>query len=638
MAIASINLARVTSNLQAFNLLATMRANQRDLFGVQTSLATGLRFLRPSDDPLRASEAVGLDGRIDRLDLVQNNLSRANSVLTEVDSSMRETLELLKEAQRLAVQVVGDSSSQAERAALAVVVDSLLEQAINVGNSHYLNTYIFGGHVTDVPFVSEHGGVFYRGDDNTMETMIDPDLSEDFFTSPGTEFFRAVSSEIQGWLDLDPALVSDTLISDLNGALGKGVELGRIQVQTAAESVQVDLRGAATIGDVIDKLNAELPGGVSAALDTTGIVLTRADGVGAVTIADVGGGHTAADLGIAGQFNAAARAAVDIDPRLTARTRLADLQRGAGVNLGAGLVVRNGQKSATIDFGADVETIEDVLNQFNQADMGVWARVSADGRTLEVLNRVSGTDLSIEENGGQAASALGIRSLHAGTEVSALNDGRGLDLATGVDDLRIVTRNGTTIDVDLDGVLTLQDVIDRINAAAGGAVTAALVTTGNGLQITDLTVGAQTLRAEGLNGSLAAERLGLDVTPTGNRLVGRDVNPVRVDSPFTALIELSNGMKQDDRSLMQQAGERLDRVVQAMQQVQGQMASRARVMADRAERVETEVAATQTMLSDVRDVDFADAVVRFQQLQMALQANLSTASRILNLSVLDFLS
>jgi len=39
----------------------------------------------------------------------------------------------------------------------------------------------------------------------------------------------------------------------------------------------------------------------------------------------------------------------------------------------------------------------------------------------------------------------------------------------------------------------------------------------------------------------------------------------------------------------------------------------------------------------VRDVDMTDAIVRFQQLQTALQANLSTASQVLNLSLLDYL-
>ena len=58
---------------------------------------------------------------------------------------------------------------------------------------------------------------------------------------------------------------------------------------------------------------------------------------------------------------------------------------------------------------------------------------------------------------------------------------------------------------------------------------------------------------------------------------------------------------------------------------------------DRRDRVEAESTATKSLLSDVRDVDIADAAVRFQQFQTALQANMQTASRVMNLSLLDYL-
>ena len=74
-----------------------------------------------------------------------------------------------------------------------------------------------------------------------------------------------------------------------------------------------------------------------------------------------------------------------------------------------------------------------------------------------------------------------------------------------------------------------------------------------------------------------------------------------------------------------------------MQEVQGRTASQARAMEERAVRFDDTVSATRVLLSDVRDVDISDAVVRFQQLQNALQANLTTSSRILNLSLIDFL-
>ena len=67
------------------------------------------------------------------------------------------------------------------------------------------------------------------------------------------------------------------------------------------------------------------------------------------------------------------------------------------------------------------------------------------------------------------------------------------------------------------------------------------------------------------------------------------------------------------------------------------MAAQARAMETRNTRIDSEVTATRILLSDVRDMDVAEAVVRFQQLQTALQANLATASRVMNLSLLDYM-
>ncbi len=635
MAVTAISLARISENLRAFNLLESLRHNQAGLYRVQTSLSTGLRFLQPSEDPLRAASTASLDRRLSWMNQVHSNLGQVNATLTEVDTAMQEALDLLSEAQSLAVQATGDSISSEERQALATVANSLIDRLITVANRKHLNTYLFSGLQSDVPFERTAGGVIYHGDAGRMQSMIDTDLTEDSFTVSGQEFFNALSPEMRGVVDLDPAVTRATRISDLNGARGQGIEDGRIRVTTNAGTVEIDLRGAATVGDVLDRLTAELPPDLMVQLGPRGLVFTPLGGPGPISIAEVGGGHTAADLGLAGDYPGPTLYGVDLDPRLTPQTRTADLNAGAGIDLTGGLVIRNGDQTATIDF-AGAETIEDVLNRINAADIGVRAAIAADGRTLTVQNCVSGSDLSIGENGGLTASALGIRSLHGDTLLSDLNDELGVQTADG-GDLQITTASGATIDVSLAGCTTLQDVLDRLNAAGGGAITAGWVNEGNGLLITDNTGGAGTFQVAALNNSNALADLGLDVAATGNQLVGRDVNPLRVDSPFTALLELESGMQRDDRVALTLAGQRLDEIMKHMQEEQGKMASRARVMDERADRVETEVLATQTMLSDVRDVDFAEAAVRFQQLQTALQANLSTATQVLSLSVLDYL-
>lgn len=636
MGVTPVNLARVSFQMRAYNLREALRGNTSSLYDVQNQLATGLRFTRPSQDPTRAAAAIRLDGRLDRLSEVQTNVANVNSVLTQVEYSMQEAVDLMREANTLAIEGIDDGLSADERSALATTAASLIDQLIAIGNSKYLNTNLFSGQEAVDPFELTLGGVLYRGDGNRRETIVDTDLTSDFYTVPGTEFFKALSAQVTGAVDLNPAVTTSTRIADLNGAAGKGVSLGRIVVGTAVSQVEIDLSGAETVGDVVDTLNAQLPSTLSATLSTQGINIQQTGAsLQAVSITDVGSGTTARDLGLSGTFASVTRPGADLDPRLTNLTTLGSLRGGSGLPSGESFVIHNGEAEATISLSG-CKTVEDLLNRINVPELGVQASISDDGAHLNIVSRVAGTELTIEENNGTLATALGVRSLYGGTRLSDLNDGQGLGVVTG-DDLRIVTADNTTIDVDLSSALTVQDVIDQINTAAAGAVTVSLRASGNGLQIQDNTAGAGTLTVSALNASTAVVDLGLDGAASGGVLLGTDVNPLRVDGPFTALLELQKGLQSNDRQLLQRAADRLDNVMREMETVQGKVAAQAKMMDERAARVETEVSATRILLSDVQDVDFTDAAVRYQQLQTALQANLSTSSQVFNLSLLDYL-
>lgn len=635
MAVIPINLARVSENLRAFNLLETLRRNQAGLFRAQNQLATGLRVQQPSDDPLAAASAERLDRKLDLAEQLQRNLLHANNALGAGESAMQDAVSQLTEMRTIALQAAGDSLSTDERKALAPLVDSALDQLIAIGNRQYVGSYLFAGNVDQQPFEWSDAGVLYRGDLGQSATLVDTDMTAEAFTLSGAEFFAAVSTAVHGIADLNPALTAHTRIRDLRGTTGNGVSLGRIAVSDGTQQTEIDLSGADTAGDLVDQLNVGLPPTLRAALTGSGITISTLGGPVPVSIRDLGGGQTARDLGLAVQNLTGPVGGADLDPRLTQQTALSDLNGGAGLNMAGGLTIRNGDKSVTLDF-AGAQTFEDVLNTINQADIGVWARIAPDGRALEVLNRVSGSDLSIEENGGQLASALGIRSLHAGNTLAELNDGRGVGTVAGAD-LHVTTADGSSFELDLDGARTLQDVIDRLNAAGGGAITAGLARSGNGLSITDNTAGAGTLRVERANLSPALDDLGLNVPAVGNTLTGRDVNPVRVDNGLTALMELRSALRQDDRTVITLAGQRLENALERMQEVQGRMASHAQAMDKRTGQLDDEVSATQVLLSGVRDADIAETVVRFQQMQTALQANLTTATRMMNLSLMNFL-
>lgn len=641
MGVTPINVARVSQNLRAFNLLNTVRANQLSLFRSQNQLATGLRFSSPSEDPSGAASAVRLDRRVDILRQVESNLRQVNATLREGEDAMQAASDLVMEAHTMALQTTGDTTSPDDRDALRLVVESLIERTIAIGNRRHLDTYLFSGHFgDDLPLEWVDDGVLFRGDGGRLQTIVDSDLSQDTFTISGLEFFNAVSHGVQGFVDLDPALTRETRLIDLNGATGGGVSPGRVVVSDGRDQAEIDLSGCDTVGDVLDKLNAELPSSLRATLSKCGIDIIATVGRPLdITITDVGGGNGAVELGIYTDDPMTEIVGADLDPRLTPRTALQNLNAGMGIDLSNGLTICIGREVAQIDFSG-TDTIEDVLNRISQSDEAVLARIGDDGKSIEVLNRLSGADLRIEESDGNAATALGIRSMYAGTRLSELNDGLGIDSVDG-DDIRITTADGTTIDIDIDDLdlasATLQDVLDLFNTRGGGAITAALARQGNGITITDHTTGAGALRIERLNLSPAIDGLGLNVTATGDTLTGADVNPVRVHSPFTTLLALRDGLADDDTQTISAAGQDLNEDLRRMQATQGKLAAKAAAMLERTSRIENEMTATRVLQSDIRDVDMTEAIVRFQQVQTALQANLATAARIMNLSLLDYL-
>lgn len=641
MGVTPVNLTRISQNLRAFNLLNTVRNSNVSMFRVQNQLATGLRFQTPSENPARAVDAIKLDRYLEILDQVDRNLLRVNETLRVGETAMQEANDLVLNSHTLALSMISDQQAEGERQSVQVVVNSLLDQLITVGNRKYLDSYLFSGHYADeLPFELTDRGVIFRGDNGRLATIVDSDLSTDSFTISGMEFFNAVSVPVGGGADLNPALTRDTRLVDLNGATGNGIAKGRILVGIGPQQIEIDLSAADTLGDVIDRLNADLPNTLIAKLGPTGInILTLGSAPLNLTITDSDGANTATELGIYRDTPGGSVFGGDLQPRLTLRTALKDLDSGRGLALSDGIVIRNGSKVANVGF-TGAETIEDLLNRLNAGDAGILARISADGRRIEILNRVSGSDLRIEENGGRSATLLGIRSMNASTPLAELNGGVGVDTVAG-DDFRIITADGTVIDVDLNDLdlnsATLQDLIEMLNARGGGTITAALADFGNGLIIRDNTAGGGTLAIERLNLSAAMDGLGLNAASVDGVITGRDVNPISVDSPFTALIELRQALGGDDSRGISAAGQRLATALSRMQEIQGRLAAKAASMQERVDRIANERSATEILRSDIRDADMTDAIVRFQQVQTALQANLATASRVLSLNLLDYL-
>ncbi len=643
MAISPVNITRVSQGLRTNMILESLRRNQRELFDTQSRIASGRNFLSASDDPVGAARVMNLSTALVRQNQFAANARYADDFLAAADSSLGEISTLLIEASTIASQTVSNLTSAAEREAEAEVIASIRRQLEIVGNRQLNGRHLFGGRsTTNHPFVDALGGVAYVGDVGNLLTR----LNERLFGAmnvPGSTLFRALSAPIATEVDLTPILNESVRLEDITGAAGRPIERGILVINEpgGAGLFSVDLSTADTIGNVVDAINtaaATAGSSLRASLNTTGIDLQT--GGAPVTVTDSGTGKTASDLGLytptptAGTISGGT-----LTPRVTRLTPIAALAGGAGIDTQGGLIINNGGNSAVVDLST-AQTVQDIINAINNADVYVLARINDAGTGIDVLNRVSGTSLSIGENGGTTATDLGIRTFDAATPLSALNFGNGVGIKDGETDLEIIARNGATFEVNLDGAATVGDVIDRINQAAqdaGIAVSAAFTTVGNGIRLQDNTGGGGDFSIRIANLSTAAMDLGLQQAADGSELIGADVNPTRTEGIIDALIQLENALRTDSTQGISEAGNRLDNLRAEVIRIHGNIGARSQSAATQRQQLEDSALATQVFLSQVQDLDYADAVTRMQQAMVRLQANLQTSPMVMNLSLFDYL-
>jgi len=650
------HLARVPNMLSAQVMFGSLSRATRDLLEMQVQLSSGLRINRPSDDTIGTATVSVLDDAIERREQRLRNLSHADSVLANVEVGLADLSSMLIEVKGIASSQIGLGSDEETRSSQARIIDEMLSEAISIANRQYQDLHLFGGDVTGKPpIVGLHGGLRYQGAGDGFET----DLGRTRplpITVSGETAFGALSARVEGDRDLDPVMVGSTRLSELGGARGRGVSLGSINVDVTPPGVDltVDLSDAHTVQDVIDTLQTEIqtvdPGATVAIDAATGNRFEITPGAGVtITITDLSADATAADLGLDATFGPGPGTGADLDPRITELTDLA-LLNGLTIPLGS-IRLTNAGQTRDVDLSG-AQTVQDLMNIVHALDIGIRVEIGDDGDRLDFHNELSGGAMSIADLGAPAtATELGVRTLTGTTRLEDFNDCLGVQILSGnVDpitglpdpardmDLRITDGDGTTFDVDFAGAETVQDILDAINAATGGVtVTADLVTTGNGIRLTDTSGGAGTLTVERLNGSFAAEDLGILGSGTPAEIAGEDRARVRVESLFSHLIALRDALDTNDDRGIALAGEKIDADIGLVTQARAEVGVRGRRVSAAVLRQEDLQIQDLSLKSQIQDLDFTEAAVRFSLLQQQLQAGLATASQVTRLSLLDFI-
>ena len=165
---------RISSNTFFESGLNAMLRQQEALLKTQQQISTGRRVLTPSDDPIAASAALGVEQASALNDQYGRNQGFAQDTLRLAESTLGQVGDVLQSVRELAVQASNDTLGAADRAALAVSVRSNLDSLLGLANTRDgADGYLFAGYQENAqPFTATASGVAYQGDQGSRALQV----------------------------------------------------------------------------------------------------------------------------------------------------------------------------------------------------------------------------------------------------------------------------------------------------------------------------------------------------------------------------------------------------------------------------------------------------------------------------------
>ncbi|MGA3066323.1 MAG: flagellar filament capping protein FliD [Tepidisphaeraceae bacterium] len=241
----------------------------------------------------------------------------------------------------------------------------------------------------------------------------------------------------------------------------------------------------------------------------------------------------------------------------SSQTPLATLNGGAGVAQGQFRITDRAGNSQVIDTTDDIN-LDDVVNQINSAqNIDVHASIEDNNLVLTDETGSTASNLIVQDlSGGSAAQDLGIagsvasnvltgtdiNTISTNTSLAQLNDGNGVGTTSaGQNDFLATLADGTNVSVSLNGATSVGDVLNDINTAGAGKLTAAINSQGTGIALTDNTTGSGTFTLTAENGSPALADLKLTSPAAGNSITGGPLI-ASLDSVLTSSLKGGSGI------------------------------------------------------------------------------------------------
>lgn len=448
---------RITDGYLSSILISDLNQSLNAMFRQQVMAGSMRRVNSYADDPRAVSTIQRYDALIAQNSEYIGNVTRSRILVDASDTALQSVSDILAGTRVIALRESSALATETSMGTSVVEVDNLINQLLDMLNTSVEGTHIFAGTKTNAPpFVRNGDNVVYQGNDEEYASRTGPN-SLLTVNIPGQVFVGAQSASLAGTVDLAPRLTAATLLSDLN--MGAGWETGAIQIEDGQGTRwQVDLSGAVSVSHVLAAVNTATGGAVTMSVRPDGAGF-QLDGVGPLTIAEVGEGGTAATLGIEGRTGGSTYTGLDVRAKAGPAVALADIEALAG-RLPLGTVEVEFQGTTTAVDLSGAATLGDVSSLVGAAVPGVEIEIRDTG--LVVIGGSPEPFVIRNADAANSASALGING--SGTPVRLFGVLADLKAALAAGDKLAV--RGATAELE-----SLEDMVYQLMMRVGGRQT-----------------------------------------------------------------------------------------------------------------------------------------------------------------------
>jgi flagellar hook-associated protein 3 FlgL len=199
------------------DLLAAVEQTQQQINTDLLQISSGESVNLPSDDPAAAALLVQNANQTSETDQYLRSISSVQGEMQTADSALSSVVTALQRAISLGVEGANGTLNASDREAVAVEVQGIQSQLMQLANLSYQGSYVFAGTATQtppyVPDSKSASGVSYVG--NTEANSIQVGDSFNLQTNlPGSQLFSSSGTDMfQSIQDLVTSLQSGTGIS-----------------------------------------------------------------------------------------------------------------------------------------------------------------------------------------------------------------------------------------------------------------------------------------------------------------------------------------------------------------------------------------------------------------------------------------